>query len=135
MANLWTGSSTILHRRKYNELRPLSISADLLAEKHVGFLFDPLLVVWHVSPLTRLEDQNVDVAETIDESEKLADVVRDRGDRSPAQMLLENAADALHALVDAFEIRVDARLGLPRLHEQNRVRHLQILSNERLRTF
>ena len=35
-----------------------------------------------------LKDQNVDVAETIDESEKLADVVCDRGDRSPAQMLL-----------------------------------------------
>ena len=36
------------------KLRPLGISAELLTEKHIGFLFDPLLVVRHVSPLTRL---------------------------------------------------------------------------------
>ena len=36
---------------------------------------------------------------------------------------LENFADALHAVVDALEVGINARLGFSRLNEQNRVGH------------
>jgi len=100
--------------------------ARLLAQEDVDLLLDPVLVVGGVSTRRLLEHQARQIRQLVDEVEELGDVVGDGGavGVEPLEVLLEDLAHALHALVDRLEVRVGPRLGLlTRLDEKDRVGH------------
>lgn len=97
-----------------------------LSQQNVNLLLDPFLVVGRIRVRRLLIDEATQVAELIDEVKQLADVVGDRRRiRVLAfQVLLEDLADALHALVHALKVGVGARFHAgSRLNQQNCVRH------------
>jgi len=105
---------------------PPSSLSRLLPELTVQLFFDPLFVVGRVRAGSLLKDETRQIGQLIDEVEELRDVVGDGRTVGidALQMLLEDLADALHALGHRLEIRVRPRLRLlRRLHQQDRVGH------------
>jgi len=104
----------------------LSLSG-LLSKQRVNFLFYPVLIVRSVRSRRLLEHQAAQIRQLIDEIEKLADVIGDGRaiGIQPLQVLLENLADSLHALVYRFEVAVSPGFRfLGWLDEENGMRHL-----------